>query len=128
MSEIKYPPEQLEAVRNALAETLGDAFDCTRVWSAWGVGTMGPNDFALVAEDDARLQELAVAALDAAASVDIAPPSGDALDLMERQGGSFIKALAHCYLMADPDNKRRLRIAMPDWFANYEARAKATGA
>jgi hypothetical protein len=65
MSEIKHTEAQMHAVRDALAETLGDAYDCTRVWSAWGVGTMSQDDFVPVAEDDDRLHELTIAALDA---------------------------------------------------------------
>ena len=65
MSEIKHTEAQMHAVRDALAETLGDACDCTRVWSAWGVGTMSQDDFVLVAGDDDRLHELTIAALDA---------------------------------------------------------------
>jgi hypothetical protein len=66
MSEIKYTAGQMQAVRDALAETLGgDAYDCTRVWSAWGVGTMSQDDFVPINEDDDRLHELTIAALDA---------------------------------------------------------------
>lgn len=54
-----------EAVKQAIAEALGEALDCTRVWSAWSYGTMGPNDFQLVAEDDGRLDEIADAAISA---------------------------------------------------------------
>ena len=50
--------ELREAACNAVAEALGDAYDCTRVWSAWGYGTMGPDDFASVAEDDDRVAEI----------------------------------------------------------------------
>lgn len=60
--------EQMHAVRDALAQALGDAYDCTRVWSAWNVGTMSQDDFVPVTEDDERLHELTIAALDAAAS------------------------------------------------------------
>lgn len=56
----------LEPVRDAIAVTLGEAMDCTRVWSAWGVGTMGEDDFALIAEDDGRLNEIAISAIEAA--------------------------------------------------------------
>jgi ribosomal protein L37AE/L43A len=52
-------------VRDAIAEALGDAYDCTRVWSAWQVGTMDQNDFSLIVEDDSRLDELAEAAIQA---------------------------------------------------------------
>ena len=56
-------PEQFNNARAALAEALGSAYDCTRVWSGWGHGTMGPDDFALVAGDDERLREITRAAL-----------------------------------------------------------------
>jgi hypothetical protein len=71
MSEIKHTPAQMHAVRDALAETLGDAYDCTRVWSAWGVGTMSQDDFVPVAEDDDRLHELTIAALDASGAAEL---------------------------------------------------------
>jgi len=50
-------------VRDALAAALGSAYDCTRVWSAWGVGTMGPDDFRLIADDADRVSDLADAAI-----------------------------------------------------------------
>lgn len=65
MSEIKHSSQQLEAVRDAIAASLGDTYDCTRVWSAWSVGTMSQDDFVPVVENDDRLQEIAEAALDA---------------------------------------------------------------
>jgi hypothetical protein len=55
-----------QAVHAAVAEALGGgAYDCTRVWEAWQVGTMGPDDFVLVAEDDDRVAEIADAAIEA---------------------------------------------------------------
>lgn len=51
------------AVRDAIAETLGDAMDCTRVWEAWQVGTMTQDDFCQVADDEQRLMEITSAAL-----------------------------------------------------------------
>lgn len=52
-----------EAVDAAIAEALGDAYDCTRAWSAWGVGTMGPDDFYSVADDGDRVAEIRDAAI-----------------------------------------------------------------
>ena len=60
--------QEIEAARDAVAQALGDAYDCGRVWSAWSYGTMGPDDFSLVAEDSDRVREIALAALEAAAS------------------------------------------------------------
>jgi len=50
-------------VRDDVAAALGESYDCIRVWSAWGYGTMGPDDFVLVAEDDDRLSEIIDAAI-----------------------------------------------------------------
>lgn len=54
-----------DAVIQATAEAVGDAYDCMRVWSAWGVGTMGPDDFLPVADDGDRVAEIARAAIGA---------------------------------------------------------------
>lgn len=47
-----------EAARDALSAELGQAMDCTRVWSAWGVGTMSEDDFQLLADNDERLDDI----------------------------------------------------------------------
>lgn len=64
-----------ERVCEAVANALGEAYDCLRTWSAWGVGTMSPSDFVLVAEDDDRVGEIADAALAAvtAPAEEVAP-------------------------------------------------------
>lgn len=53
-------PEQLH---EAIAGALGEALDCTRVWAAWGVGTMSEDDFTPVAGNQERLHEIATACL-----------------------------------------------------------------
>lgn len=54
-----------EVMRDLIAEVIGgDAYDCTRVWSAWGVGTMSEDDFVPLVEQEERLYELADACLD----------------------------------------------------------------
>ena len=63
---------QIEAACEAVAGALGDAYDCTRVWSAWSYGTMGPEDFSQVSEDSDRVREIALAAL-GAAGLKVAP-------------------------------------------------------
>ncbi|QLB38272.1 hypothetical protein phiGT1_60 [Sulfitobacter phage phiGT1] len=55
--------QTVERVKAAIAEALGDAYDCTRVWEAWSVGTMTENDFFLVSDDGDRLDDLARAAI-----------------------------------------------------------------
>lgn len=75
VSTVEDADAQKEAVMEAIADALGEAYDCTRVWAAWSHGTMGPDDFALVAEDSDRLAELADAAI---AVMCPAPAAGDA--------------------------------------------------
>ena len=60
-------------VMDAVAKALGDAYDCTRVWSAWGYGTMGSDDFRLVANDPHRLHEIAEAAIQAVFAAALKP-------------------------------------------------------
>jgi hypothetical protein len=69
--------QQREAVQAAVAEALGDAYDCTRLWVAWQLGTMGPDDFVLVAEDDDRVAEIADAAIEALRPAARAQPEGE---------------------------------------------------
>jgi hypothetical protein len=64
-TEIMLTNTAKEAVDEAIAAALGDAYDCTRAWSAWSYGTMGPDDFSLVAEDSDRLREITDAAVQA---------------------------------------------------------------
>lgn len=44
------------------------------------------------------------------------------LHMMEKQGGSFVKSLAHCYYMADTVNREKLRETFADYFNGYEER------
>lgn len=71
-----------ERLREAISEALGEALDCTRVWEAWGYGTMSQNDFQPVNDDPDRLEELVNAAL----SVLTSPGNGWMNDVVsERQ-------------------------------------------
>lgn len=65
MAKIEITEELRQAVIDAVASALGDAYDCTRVWSAWSYGTMSQDDFSLITEDDSRLAEIADAAIGA---------------------------------------------------------------
>ena len=56
------------------------------------------------------------------ASRDIQPEMNiGTIRAMEDHGGSFVKSLAACWRVADPDNKQRLESAFPHLFAHYEA-------
>ena len=57
--------EKLERLEEALREELGEAVDCTRVWEAWGYGTMSETDFILLADQPDRMRGLAEAVLNA---------------------------------------------------------------
>lgn len=60
------PADKLQAARDAVAVAIGnDAYDCTRVWSAWGVGTMDQDDFVPITHDAERVEEITLAALQA---------------------------------------------------------------
>lgn len=63
------PQTTLDRVRDAVAEALGDAYHCTRDWSAWSYGTMSQDDFMLAWEDEDFVQEMARAVVTAAQPV-----------------------------------------------------------
>jgi hypothetical protein len=56
-----------EALIAALESELGDAYDCTRVWEAWSVGTMSEDDFSPVTERTPEIADAILAALNARA-------------------------------------------------------------
>ena len=45
-------PEEQTPLLDHVAESLGDLYHCTRVWGAWGYGTMTQDDFIEVSYDD----------------------------------------------------------------------------
>lgn len=49
-----------DTIKKALTEVLDgqEAMHCTRVWEAWGYGTMSEEDFRLVTEDEDALDEI----------------------------------------------------------------------
>ncbi len=65
------------AIQRALQATLGDTYDCTRVWSAWGYGTMGEDDFVPVLD---RMDEIIDEV--AARLADVVPVFGSDPDLL----------------------------------------------
>ena len=64
------PAQEPVELRTALAEALTGVYVCSRVWSAWRVGTMTEGDFQLAAECDevldALIKAVTVAAVPAA--------------------------------------------------------------
>lgn len=52
-----------DAIHDALASELSCAYDCTRVWEAWSVGTMGEDDFEPITERLDEITETVLAAL-----------------------------------------------------------------
>lgn len=54
-----------DTLRDIIAQVIGgDTYDCTRVWSAWSVGTMSDDDFVPVVDQEARLYEITDACLE----------------------------------------------------------------
>jgi hypothetical protein len=47
----------------------------------------------------------------------------DTIARMRAYGGSFARAIAEAYLVADPGNRARLEQAFADLFARYEVEA-----
>lgn len=43
------------------------------------------------------------------------------IEMMEKYGGSFVKALAECYRRADPINARKLENTFREYFDEYKA-------
>ncbi|UNY40254.1 putative restriction alleviation protein [Paracoccus phage vB_PmaP_KLEP18-1] len=57
-------PEKRAKVRASLEDAIGwDAYDCTRVWDAWSVGTMSADDFEPVLDRLDEITDAVVAAL-----------------------------------------------------------------
>jgi hypothetical protein len=57
-----------------LGRELGDAYDCTRVWEAWNVGTMTENDFEPVSD---RIDDIAAALVAVIKPADLPEPTGE---------------------------------------------------
>jgi hypothetical protein len=88
--------QQREAVHQAVAEALGSgAYDCTRVWGAWQVGTMGEDDFVLVAEDSDRVAEIADAAIEAIRAIPLPVPQAGEVALAGDRRSAESLQLAH---------------------------------
>lgn len=45
------------------------------------------------------------------------------IERMRAYGGSFARAMAEAYLVADPENRAKLKQAFADLFARYEVSA-----
>lgn len=52
LERVAAPVPTQEAIAGAVADILGDAYHCTRAWSAWSYGTMTEDDFYSVSESD----------------------------------------------------------------------------
>lgn len=53
------------SILDATAAAIGESYDCTRVWSAWGYGTMSQDDFVRIDHDNDRVAEIAKSAVEA---------------------------------------------------------------
>lgn len=76
------------AIQEALVDTLGRVYDCTRVWEAWSVGTMTRDDFIAVTDQDERVYEITEAIVEAVSAVaGIIPEPTPSLPLMLEEAG-----------------------------------------
>lgn len=75
---VDLPEEVRQAVAESIADELGGAMDCLRVWEAWSVGTMTQDDFALVSEDADRVSGITTAAISALLQASPFRPSEEA--------------------------------------------------
>jgi hypothetical protein len=105
--------EQMDKVRDAVAGALGDAYDCLRVWSAWGVGTMRSGDFSLVAEDSERVNEIANAAVLALAAPEPSGPLVEGWQLSVANGHSGYGVYAHMTEYPEEGAQLLLALAAP---------------
>lgn len=46
------------------------------------------------------------------------------LEAMQRDGGSFVRALANAARFADPENLAKIKATWPEYWATYTARAQ----
>lgn len=123
VSTVEDAGAQKEAVMDAIADALGEAYDCTRVWHAWSYGTMGPDDFALVAADPSRVAEIATAAI---AAMRPAPAAGDALDgerlnVLAANGWRLVKSGIGKVYYAVQDLRCHYVLDKGDWFDSPRA-------
>jgi len=120
-----------EAVYAAVAEALGGAYDCLRVWSAWGCGTMGPDDFSLVGEDDDRVAEIADAAINALARpitqpVPVAERPWEREGWCDERGWCWMRrkyepdGVTWRFMLPDPEASGYYRESLPHWALHHD--------
>jgi hypothetical protein len=120
-----------EAVHAAVAEALGDVYDCLRVWDAWSYGTMGPDDFSLVAEDDDRVAEIADAAINALARptiqpVPVAERPWEREGWCNERGWCWMRrkyepdGVTWRYMLPDPEASGYYRESLPHWALHHD--------
>lgn len=98
-----------EALTDLIAQGLSGTYHCTRVWSAWGVGTMSENDFAPVDESETP-GELADAVLAMLAAQHM--PSQEAW-LDKELGGREVWVWPRCVKLAS-SNQADASVGAPD--------------
>jgi hypothetical protein len=108
-----------EALTDLLASELGDTYSCTRVWSAWGYGTMTQDDFEPAEERAGEIADSILRAIPAIAAalstrpaqepVAIVPPycSGSALSFdhgvlhVSKDGSGYIAINEEDFVLED---------------------------
>lgn len=84
-------------INDAICDALGDAMDCTRVWDAWHYGTMSDEDFVLVRDDAARVEEIVTTINNALAARPAPQPAADTRVVPRYATDEMMQAgLYHC--------------------------------
>jgi hypothetical protein len=84
------PEQEPVALRDALAETLGGIYGCSRHWSAWNVGTMSQRDFYPAAESDELLDELVQAVAAATPPLPVQEPVNPTAQEMHNAAANLV--------------------------------------
>lgn len=121
-AQAKPPAIGREALMDLIAERLSGTYHCTRVWSAWGVGTMSQDDFEDVGESDTpgELSDEILAAIASQAQPMGAAPAKVLAGVIE------LAKAAHAHWDADRDAKvGKILMALAGWNEGYDWRADA---
>lgn len=125
MADQIIPDSLPEGVLDAVAEALGDAYDCTRVWSAWSCGTMGPDDFEPVAEDGERVADIARAAITAWEACNLQASLNEQFGIPEELLTAIRGFIAASWMPSKEESTEEMRVTYSYW---HKRLVKAVGA
>lgn len=119
------PTEQAENLRSLISDHLTSMYACTRVWEAWGVGTMTEDDFTPARETD-FVEDLARAIEAAALTTPPAAPA-DARNLIEECRAALAVELTAWDIEPPLHHVKQAHDKCVAWLAASPPAAPATG-